>query len=162
MTARVAIRHAVSSLKRWDVGRPKSRIDRQNIVVYNIDVLKRKYKNKYKKLKGQNTMTNSTYVTFKERLNRYFNSTNGNDIMILTEITGGVVYPAMSEEEIKVVYELMKWRYFNIKVDYLLSKAFKEDNLSAWREVCNKIPQTEKIESNFYYAILFNDTDFYE
>ena len=162
MTARVAIRHAVSSLKRWDVGRPKSRIDRQNIVVYNIDVLKRKYKNKYKKLKGQNTMTNSTYVTFKERLNRYFNSTNDNDIMILTEITGGVVYPAMSEEEIKVVYELIKWRYFNIKVDYLLSKAFKEDNLSAWREVCNKISQNEKIESNFYYAILFNDTNFYE
>lgn len=107
-------------------------------------------------------MTNSTYVTFKDRLNRYFNSTNDNDIMILTEITGGVVYPAMSEEEIKVVYELIKWRYFNIKVDYLLSKAFKEDNLSTWREVCNKISQNEKIESNFYYAILFNDTNFYE
>ena len=162
MTARVAIRHAVSSLKRWDVGRPKSRIDRQNIVVYNIDVLKRKYKINIKESKGQNTMTNSTYVTFKDRLNRYFNSTNDNDIMILTEITGGVVYPAMSEEEIKVVYELIKWRYFNIKVDYLLSKAFKEDNLSAWREVCNKISQNEKIESNFYYAILFNDTNFYE
>ena len=107
-------------------------------------------------------MTNSTYVTFKERLSRYFNSTNDNDIMILTEITGGVVYPTMSEEEIKVVYELIKWRYFNIKVDYLLSKAFKEDNLSAWREVCNKISRNEKIESNFYYAILFNDTNFYE
>ena len=119
-------------------------------------------KTNIKELKGQNTMTNSTYVTFKDRLNRYFNSTNNNDIMILTEITGGVVYPAMSEEEIKVVYELIKWRYFNIKVDYLLSKAFKEDNLSAWREVCNKISQNEKIESNFYYAILFNDTNFYE
>ena len=45
-------------------------------------------------------MTNSTYVTFKDRLNRYFNSTNDNDIMILTEITDGVVYPTMSEEEI--------------------------------------------------------------
>ncbi len=53
-------------------------------------------------------MTNSTYATFKDRLSRYFNSTNNNDIMILTEITGGVVYPAMSEEEIKVVYELIK------------------------------------------------------
>ena len=119
-------------------------------------------KTNIKELKGQNIMTNSTYATFKDRLNRYFNSTNDNDIMILTEITGGVVYPAMSEEEIKVVYKLMKWRYFNIKVDYLLSKAFKEDNLSAWREVCNKISQNEKIESNFYYAILFNDTNFYE
>ena len=119
-------------------------------------------KTNIKELKGQNIMTNSTYVTFKDRLNRYFNSTNNNDIMILTEITGGVVYPAMSEEEIKVVYELIKWRYFNIKVDYLLSKAFKEDNLSVWREVCNKISQNEKIESNFYYAILFNDTNFYE
>ena len=107
-------------------------------------------------------MTNSTYVTFKDRLSRYFNSTNDNDIMILTEITGGVVYPTMSEEEIKVVYKLIKWRYFNIKVDYLLSKVFKEDNPSEWREVCNKIPQTEKIESNFYYAILFNDINFYE
>lgn len=107
-------------------------------------------------------MTNSTYVTFKDRLSRYFNSTNDNDIMILTEITGGVVYPTMSEEEIKVVYKLIKWRYFNIKVDYLLSKVFKEDNPSEWRKVCNKIPQTEKIESNFYYAILFNDTNFYE
>ena len=119
-------------------------------------------KTNIKELKGQNTMTNSTYVTFKDRLNRYFHSTNGNDIMILTEITGGVVYPAMSEEERKVVYELIKWRYFNIKVDYLLSKAFKEDNLSSWRKVCNKISQNEKIESNFYYAILFNDTNFYE
>ena len=119
-------------------------------------------KTNIKELKGQNTMTNSTYVTFKDRLSRYFNSTNDDDVMILTEVTGGVVYPAMSEEEIKVVYELIKWRYFNIKVDYLLSKAFKEDNLSVWREVCNKIPQTEKIESNFYYAILFNDTNFYE
>lgn len=146
----------------WDVGRPKSRIDKQNIVVYNINVLKGKYKINIKELKGQNTMTNSTYVTFKDRLNRYFNSTNDNDIMILTEITGGVVYPAMSEKEIKVVYELIKWRYFNIKVDYLLSKAFKEDNPSEWREVCNKISQNEKIESNFYYAILFNDTNFYE
>ena len=97
MTARVAIRHAVSSLNRWDVIRPKSRIDKQRIIVYNIDVLKRKYKINIKELKGQNTMTNSTYVTFKERLSRYFNSTNDNDIMILTEITGGVVYPAMSE-----------------------------------------------------------------
>ena len=50
MTARVAIRHVVSSLKRWDVGRPKSRIDKQDIVVYNIDVLKGKYKNKYKRI----------------------------------------------------------------------------------------------------------------
>ena len=146
----------------WDVGRPKSRIDKQNIIVYNINVFKRSTRINIKESKGQNTMTNSTYVTFKDRLNRYFNSTNDNDIMILTEITGGVVYPAMSEEEIKVVYELIKWRYFNIKVDYLLSKAFKEDNLSAWREVCNKISQNEKIESNFYYAILFNDINFYE
>ena len=146
----------------WDVGRPKSRIDKQNIIVYNINVFKRSTRINIKELKGQNTMTNSTYVTFKDRLSRYFNSTNDNDIMILTEITGGVVYPAMSEEEIKVVYELIKWRYFNIKVDYLLSKAFKEDNLSAWREVCNKISRNEKIESNFYYAILFNDTNFYE
>lgn len=145
----------------WDVGRPKSRIDKSRIIVYNINVIKRKYKTNIKR-EERNTMTNSTYVTFKDRLNRYFNSTNNNDIMILTEITGGVVYPAMSEEEIKVVYELIKWRYFNIKVDYLLSKAFKEDNLSVWREVCNKISQNEKIESNFYYAILFNDTNFYE
>ena len=85
----------------WDVGRPKSRIDKQNIIVYNINVIKRKYKTNIKKLKGQNTMTNSTYVTFKDRLSRYFNSTNDNDIIILTEITGGVVYPAMSEEEKK-------------------------------------------------------------
>ena len=62
------------------------------------------------KREERNTMTNSTYATFKNRLNRYFNSTNDNDIVILTEITGGVVYPAMSEEEIKVVYELIKWR----------------------------------------------------
>ena len=34
----------------WDVGRPKSRIDKQDIVVYNIDVLKGKYKNKYKRI----------------------------------------------------------------------------------------------------------------
>lgn len=145
----------------WDVRRPKSRIDKSRIIVYNINVIKRKYKTNIKR-EERNTMTNSTYATFKDRLNRYFNSTNNNDIMILTEITGGVVYPTMSEEEIKVVYELIKWRYFNIKVDYLLSKAFKEDNLSVWREVCNKISQNEKIESNFYYAILFNDTNFYE
>ena len=119
-------------------------------------------KTNIKELKGQNIMTNSTYVTFKDRLSRYFNSTNDNDIIILTEITGGVVYPTMSEDEIKVVYKLIKWRYFNIKVDYLLSKAFKEDNPSAWREVCNKISKNEKIESNFYYAILFNDINFYE
>lgn len=49
----------------WDVGRPKSRIDKQNIVVYNINVLKGKYKINIKELKGQNTMTNSTYVTLK-------------------------------------------------------------------------------------------------
>ena len=26
----------------WDVGRPKSRIDKQNTIIYNIDVLERK------------------------------------------------------------------------------------------------------------------------
>lgn len=26
----------------WDVRRPKSRIDKQNTIIYNIDVLKRK------------------------------------------------------------------------------------------------------------------------
>ena len=108
-------------------------------------------------------MTDSTYATFKDRLNRYFNSTNDNDIIILTEITGGMVYPTMGEKEIKAVYELMKERYLNyIKIDYLLSKAFKEDNPSAWREACDKISQDKKIENNFYYAILFNDTNFYD
>ncbi len=26
----------------WDVGRPKGKVDRQNIIVYNINVFKRK------------------------------------------------------------------------------------------------------------------------
>nr|DAN98676.1 MAG TPA: hypothetical protein [Caudoviricetes sp.] len=34
----------------WDVGRPKGRIDRQNIIMYNINVLKRKCKNKHKRI----------------------------------------------------------------------------------------------------------------
>ena len=34
----------------WDVGRPKSRIDKQNTIIYNINVIKRKYKNKYKRI----------------------------------------------------------------------------------------------------------------
>ena len=34
----------------WDVRRPKSRIDKQNTIIYNIDVLKGKYKNKYKRI----------------------------------------------------------------------------------------------------------------
>lgn len=103
-----------------------------------------------------------TYSTFENRLNRYFDSTNSNNISSLTEITGGVVRPIMSRREKKVVYKLMKKRYPNIHADYTFSSLVKKDYPSVWTRLCNAIPQTEKIESNFYYAILFNDTNFYE
>lgn len=46
-----------TKIRGWDVVRPKSSVDKGQVLIYNINVLKRKYKKiKYKELKGKKKM----------------------------------------------------------------------------------------------------------
>lgn len=141
----------------WDVGRPKSRIDKQNIVVYNIDVLKRKYKINIKELKGKKTMTFSEFET---RLNYYFNSTSERDVYALEKIFDGDVYPTMSTDEKKELYEHLNSQYSDFYTGYTLLKMIKNYNPDAFVEQCREVTEEERIVNNFVYIIFFDDKIF--
>ena len=65
-------------------------------------------------------MTNSTYVTFKERLNRYFNSTRERNVYALEEIFDGDVYPTMYKKKKKALYEHLNSQYSDFYTGYTL------------------------------------------
>ena len=141
----------------WDVRRPKGKVDRQNIIVYNIDVLKRKYKINIKELKGKKTMTFSEFET---RLNYYFNSTSERDISALEKIFDGDVYPTMSTDEKKELYEHLNSQYSDFYAGYTLLKMIKNYNPDAFVEQCREVTEEERIVNNFVYIIFFDDKIF--
>lgn len=103
-----------------------------------------------------------TYSDFETRLNDYFNSTSERDISALKVIFYGRVYPTMSTEEKKELYEYLNSQYSDFYAGYTLLKMIKNYNPDAFAEQCHEVTEEERIVNNFIYIIFFDDKIFEE
>ena len=101
-----------------------------------------------------------TYSEFETRLNDYFNSTSERDISALKIIFYGRVYPTMSTEEKKELYEHLNSQYSDFCAGYTLLKMIKNYNPDAFVEQCREVTEEERIVNNFVYIIFFDDKIF--
>ena len=101
-----------------------------------------------------------TYSEFETRLNDYFNSTSERDISALKIIFYGRVYPTMSTDEKKELYEHLNSQYSDFCAGYTLLKMIKNYNPDAFAEQCHEITEEERIVNNFVYIIFFDDKIF--
>ena len=101
-----------------------------------------------------------TYSEFQTRLNDYFNSTSERDISALKIIFYGRVYPTMSTDEKKELYEHLNSQYSDFCAGYTLLKMIKNYNPDAFAEQCHEITEEERIVNNFVYIIFFDDKIF--
>ena len=103
-----------------------------------------------------------TYSEFETRLNDYFNSTSERDISALKIIFYGRVYPTMSTDEKKELYEHLNSQYSDFCAGYTLLKMIKNYNPDAFVEQCREVTEEERIVNNFVYIIFFDDKIFEE
>ena len=103
-----------------------------------------------------------TFSEFKTRLNYYFNSTSERDISALKIIFYGRVYPTMSTDEKKALYEHLNSQYSDFYAGYTLLKMIKNYNPDAFAEQCYEVTEEERIVNNFIYIIFFDDKIFEE
>ena len=103
-----------------------------------------------------------TYSDFETRLNDYFNSTSERDISALKVIFYGRVYPTMSTEEKKELYEYLNSQYSDFYAGYTLLNMIKNYNPDAFAEQCHEVTEEERIVNNFIYIIFFDDKIFEE
>lgn len=103
-----------------------------------------------------------TFSEFETRLNDYFNSTSERDISALKVIFYGRVYPTMSTEEKKELYEHLNSQYSDFCAGYTLLKMIKNYNPDAFVEQCREVTEEERIVNNFVYIIFFDDKIFEE
>ena len=101
-----------------------------------------------------------TYSEFETRLNYYFNSTSERDVSALKTIFYGRVYPTMSTEEKKKLYNLFSSKYSEIHTAYALTKMLKNYSPDAFAEARREIPKDEQLLNNFIYTIFFDDIIF--
>ena len=101
-----------------------------------------------------------TYSEFETRLNDYFNSTSERDISALKIIFYGRVYPTMSTDEKKELYEHLNSQYSDFYAGYTLLKMIKNYNPDAFVEQCREVTEEERIVNNFVYIIFFDDKIF--
>ena len=101
-----------------------------------------------------------TYSEFETRFNSYFNSISEQDISALNTIFYGRVYPTMSTEEKKKLYNLFNSKYSEIHTAYALTKMLKNYNPDAFAEARREIPKDEQLLNNFIYTIFFDDAIF--
>ena len=101
-----------------------------------------------------------TFSEFETRLNYYFNSTSERDISALKIIFYGRVYPTMSTEGKKKLYNLFNSHYSEIHTAYALIKTLKNYSPDTFAEACREIPKDEQLLNNFIYTIFFEDTIF--
>lgn len=101
-----------------------------------------------------------TYSEFETRLNDYFNSTSERDISALKIIFYGRVYPTMTTEEKKELYEHLNSQYSDFCAGYTLLKMIKNYNPDAFVEQCREVTEEERIVNNFVYIIFFDDKIF--
>lgn len=101
-----------------------------------------------------------TFSEFETRFNNYFNSTSERDISALKIIFYGRVYPTMSTEEKKELYEHLNSQYSDFCAGYTLLKMIKNYNPDAFVEQCREVTEEERIVNNFVYIIFFDDKIF--
>lgn len=101
-----------------------------------------------------------TFSEFETRLNYYFNSTSERDVYALEKIFDGDVYPTMSTDEKKELYEHLNSQYSDFYVGYTLLKMIKNYNPDAFAEQCREVTEEERIVNNFVYIIFFDDKIF--
>ena len=103
-----------------------------------------------------------TFSEFETRLNYYFNSTSERDVYALEKIFDGEVYPTMTTEEKKELYEHLNSQYSDFYTGYTLLKMIKNYNPDAFVEQCREVTEEERIVNNFIYIIFFDDKIFEE
>ena len=101
-----------------------------------------------------------TFSEFETRLNYYFNSTSKRDVSALKTLFYGRVYPTMSTEEKKELYEHLNSQYSDFYAGYTLLKMIKNYNPDAFVEQCREVTEEERIVNNFVYIIFFDDKIF--
>ena len=101
-----------------------------------------------------------TFSEFETRLNYYFNSTSERDVYALEKIFDGDVYPTMSTDEKKELYEHLNSQYSDFYTGYTLLKMIKNYNPDAFVEQCREVTEEERIVNNFVYIIFFDDKIF--
>ena len=101
-----------------------------------------------------------TFSEFETRLNYYFNSTSERDVYALKKIFDGKVYPTMTTEEKKELYEDLSSQYSEIYTAYTLTKMLKNYSPDAFAEARREIPEEEQLTNNFVYVIFFDDAIF--
>lgn len=101
-----------------------------------------------------------TYSEFETRLNYYFNSTSERDVYALEKFFDGKVYPTMTTEEKKELYNVLTPHYSEIFVAYALAKLLKDSNFDSFAEVCREISEREQLISNFLCVIFFENAIF--
>ena len=101
-----------------------------------------------------------TYSEFETRFNNYFSSISEQDISALKTIFYGRVYPTMSTEEKKKLYNLFNSKYSEIHTAYALTKMLKNYSPDAFAEARREIPKDEQLLNNFVYVIFFDDAIF--
>lgn len=101
-----------------------------------------------------------TFSEFETRFNNYFNSISEQDISALKTIFYGRVYPIMSTEEKKKLYNLFNSKYSEIHTAYALTKMLKNYSPDAFAEARREIPKDEQLLNNFVYVIFFDDAIF--
>ena len=111
-------------------------------------------------IKIERNIKTMTFSEFETRLNYYFNSTSERDISALKIIFYGRVYPTMSSEEKKKLYEHLNSQYSDFCAGYTLLKMIKNYNPDAFAEQCREVTEEERIVNNFVYIIFFDDKIF--
>ena len=101
-----------------------------------------------------------TFSEFETRLNYYFNSTSERDVYALEKILNGKIYPTMSTEEKRELYDILNSRYSEIYTAYTLTKMLKNYSPNAFAEARREIPEEEQLTINFAYVIFFDDAIF--
>ena len=101
-----------------------------------------------------------TFSEFETRLNYYFNSTSERDVYALEKIFDGEVYPTMTTEEKKELYNLLNPKYSEIHTAYALTKMLKNYNPDGFAEVYREMPEREQLVNNFLFVIFFEDAIF--
>lgn len=101
-----------------------------------------------------------TFSEFETRLNYYFNSTSERDVYALEKIFDGKIYPTMTTEEKKELYNILTSQYSEIYTAYTLTKMLKNYSPDAFAEARREIPEEEQLTNNFVYVIFFEDAIF--
>lgn len=103
-----------------------------------------------------------TYSEFETRFNNYFNSISEQDVYTLKTFLYGRVYPTMSTEEKKKLYNLLNSLYSEIHTAYSLIKMNKNYDSDTFAKECREIPKKERLLNNFIFTIFFDDAIFEE